>query len=169
MIRNVHQRRLAAGPYKVWGLLATMSSPDDRLWPHGWPPVRLDGPLAVGARGGHGPVHYDVVAMNETSGLVLRFREPTGLVGHHSFHVVPDGEAGAVLRHELVARPQARMWLLWPLVMRWLHDAVVEELLDRAELGTGTVPAQPYQRSRWVRTLRASHRPQRRAVPDPSA
>jgi len=118
-------------------------------------------------------VHYDVAAMDQTSGLVLRFREPTGLIGHHAFHVVSDGSAGTVLRHELVAHPHGRMRMrmrvLWPLVMRWLHDAVVEELLDRAELGTGTVPAQPYRRSRWVRTLRASHSPQLRAVPAPSA
>jgi len=168
MIRNIHQRRLAASPDQVWELLTTLSSPDDRLWPDGWPPVRLDGPLAVGARGGHGPVHYDVTAMDKDVGLVLTFREPTGLVGHHAFQVIPDGSDGTLLRHELVGRPQGRMRVLWPLAMRWLHDTVVEELLDRAERGTGTVPAQPYQRSWWVRTLRAVPSP-RRALPVPSA
>jgi hypothetical protein len=58
-----------------------------------------------------------------------------------------------VLRHEVIADPQGSMRLKWPLIIRWVHDAVVEEVLDRAEVAIGHAPAQPYQRSRWVRSL----------------
>ncbi len=155
-IRNVHERRISADPEVVWDLLMAMSGPDGRLWPPGIPTMRFDGPLAVGAHGRHGPIHYTVTFLDPTSGnLVFGFREPTGLVGRHSFHVRPDENAGAVLRHEVVANPEGWMRLKWPLVIRWVHDAVVEEVLDRAEVATGTVLVQPYQRSLWVRALLA--------------
>ena len=153
-IRNVHERRIAADPDLVWDLLMTMSGPNDRLWPPGMPTMRFDGPLAVGSHGRHGPIHYQVTSLDPTAGdVVFGFREPTGLVGHHSFHVRPHGNAGAVLRHEVVADPEGWMRLKWPLIVRWVHDAVVEEILDRAEVATGTLPAQPHQRSPWVRCL----------------
>lgn len=44
MISNVHERRLSACPEQVWDLVGTLSSDEDRLWPRGWPAVRLDGP-----------------------------------------------------------------------------------------------------------------------------
>jgi hypothetical protein len=145
----------------------TMSSPDDRLWPSGVPGLRFDGPLAVGASGGHGPIRYQLTSLDEKTGMVFRFQEPTGLVGHHSFHVLPDGRAGTVLRHELVAEPEGWMRARWPLAVRWVHHTVLEELLDRAELGTGNAPAQPHQRSLWVRSLLSVGAPRLRAVPVP--
>jgi len=153
-IRNVHERRIAAHPEVVWDLLMAMPSPNGRLWPPGMPTMRFDRPLAVGAYGRHGPIHYTVTSLDPTAGnVVFEFREPTGLVGHHSFHVRPDGEDGAVLRHEVIANPKGWMRLKWPLIVRWVHDAVVEEVLDRAEVATGNMPTQPYQRSLWVRGL----------------
>jgi len=155
-IRNVHERRIAADPEVVWDLVMAMPGPNGRLWPTGIPAMRFDGPLALGAHGRHGPIHYTVTFLDATAGnLVLAFREPTGLVGRHSFHVRSDGRAGALLRHEVVANPEAWMRLKWPLAIRWVHDAVVEELMDRAEVATGTGPTWPYRRSLWVKTLLA--------------
>ena len=153
-IRNVHQRRIAAEPEVVWDLLMAMPGPNGQLWPPGVPTMRFDGPLALGAYGRHGPIHYQVTFLDPTArNLVFEFREPTGLVGRHSFHVRTDGKEGAVLRHEVVANPEGWMRLKWPLIIRWVHDAVVEEILDRAEVATGTVPVRPYQRSLWVRAM----------------
>lgn len=169
-IRNVHERRIAADPEVVWDLLMAMAGPNGRLWPPGMPTMRFDGPLAQGAHGRHGPIHYEVRLLDPTSGnLVFAFHEPTGLVGRHSFHVRPDENAGAVLRHEVVANPKGWMRLKWPLIIRWVHDAVIEEVLDRAEMATGTVPAQPYQRSRWVRALLAAGAKTSRAYTAPRA
>jgi len=169
-IRNVHERRIAADPEVVWDLLMVMPGPDGRLWPPGIPPMRFDRPLAVGAYGRHGPIHYKVTSLDPSAGnLVFEFREPTGLVGHHSFHVRPDENASAVLRHEVIANPEGWMRLEWPLIIRWVHDAVVEEILDRAEVATGTVPDQPYQRSLWVRGLLALGAKRPRAVRRDSA
>jgi hypothetical protein len=155
-IRNVHERRIAANPDVVWDVLMAMPGPNGRLWPPGIPSMRFDGPLAVGADGRHGPIHYQVTVLDPAAGnVVFAFREPTGLVGRHSFYVRPDKNAGAMLRHEVVANPEGWMRLKWPLIIRWVHDAVVEEVLDRTEVATGTVPVQPYKRSLWVRSLLA--------------
>lgn len=163
-INNVHERRIAAEPERVWDLLMEMSGRDDQLWPPGAPALRFDGPVAEGALGGHGPMRYKVTSVDPTAGnLVFRFREPTGLVGHHSFHVRADGETGTLLRHEVVATPHGWMRMRWPLIIGGIHDAVLEEVLDRAEVATGNVPSRPHQRSRWVRVLLALGAPRPRA------
>jgi hypothetical protein len=61
------------------------------------------------------------------------------------------------------------MVLGWPLAVRWLHDALIEDLLDNAELAaTGTV-RRPARWSPWVRMLRAHLGPTPRGGPVPPA
>ena len=164
-IRNVHERRLTAGPEMLWDLLMKMPGPRGQLWPPGIPAMRFDGPLTVGAHGQHGPIHYTVTYLDPTTGsLAFEFREPTGPVARHSPHVRLEENAGAVLRHEVIVIPEGWRRLKWPLIIRWVHDAVVEEVLDSAEVATGTVPAQPYERSLWVRALLAVGAKKSRAV-----
>ena len=43
----------------------------------------------------------------------------------------------------------------WPLFFRPLHDALIEESLDRAEAELGGPPVPSARRSLWVRMLRA--------------
>ena len=59
------------------------------------------------------------------------------------------------------------MRLLWPLGVRWIHDAVLEDLLDRAEAAVGAGPARPARWSPWVRLLRRLDGPRARPVPVP--
>lgn len=50
-------------------------------------------------------------------------------------------------------------------MIRWIHDAVIEDLLDRADTAVGHAPAQPAAWSPWVRLLRRLNgMPARRAV-----
>ena len=63
MVRNVHERVVAAPADRVWELVEGLGGSDDRLWPPpAWPPMRLDGPLVVGARGGRAMISYAVTA-----------------------------------------------------------------------------------------------------------
>jgi hypothetical protein len=68
--------------------------------------MRLDRPLAVGARGGHATVRYHVVEYVPGRRVVFEFLQEglsRGLLGQQSFEVVPvDG--GSVLRHAIDAR-----------------------------------------------------------------
>ena len=60
-MRNVHERTIAAPVARVGALLDTLSSADDKFWPHeNWPGVKFNLPLQVGATGGHGTGPYTV-------------------------------------------------------------------------------------------------------------
>lgn len=165
-VRNVHERNLPVPPETAGALIDGLSGENDRLWPtvrHGrtttfppdWPALRMDGPLAVGARGGHGPVRYTVEGYEPGRLVRFRFRAPRGFDGFHEFTVHPAPRGGSVLRHLLAIRPRGIARLTWPLVFRPLHDALLEDGLDRAEHEvTGAVRA-PARWSPYVRLLRS--------------
>jgi hypothetical protein len=103
-ILNVHERRLAAAPDAVGGLLGTLASRDDRLWPGvpagRWPPMRLDGPLAAGSRGGHSKIRYHVASYVPGQSLRFEFDDEgmtRGLRGEHRFDAPSCGSPGAWL------------------------------------------------------------------------
>lgn len=170
-MRNVHTRTIDA-PAKVLGaLLDRLAGPDDPLWPSpAWPPVRFDRPLAVGADGGHarGRIRYAVTGYEPGRRVRFTFGS-SGLVrGHHEFTIEPQGATRCVLRHVLDVEPKGpRAALALSLVVRWLHDAVLEDLLDNAErAATGTL-ARPARWSPWVRVLRRTLAERATEVPIP--
>ncbi len=172
MIHNVHERHLAAPAEQVGALLSSLGSPDDRLWPADrWPPLELDGPVRPGARGGHAAIRYTVTEHLPGRRVAFTFDEPTGLVGSHRFEVDEHPDGGSVLRHVLDAQPHGSMRLLAPLAVRWLHDALLEDALDRAERSLGVGPGRPARWSPYVRLLRRlavrSRRSPARGVPVP--
>jgi len=153
---NVHQRLLYASCDEVGELIATLGSGDDRLWPTGrWPRMRLDGPLAVGARGGHGPIRYRVEGWEPGKAMRFRFEGMPGVAGAHSLEVLQATRHHCVLEHRLEAHLGGLAWLCWSAVFRPLHDACVEDALSRAQAALGTptaaVPWSPYVRGlMWV-------------------
>lgn len=155
MIRNEHERILPGDLDTVGALIDGLGAEDDRLWPSDvWPRVHFERPLAPGARGHHGPVHYVVDSYEPGRRVVLSFTRPVGLEGHHRFEVDPIGPERTRLRHVLEARPYGRARLTWPLFFRPLHDALLEDALDRAERATAGSVARPARWSSWVRILR---------------
>jgi hypothetical protein len=143
MIRNVHQRTLTATKETVGSLLDGLASEHDQLWPGDrWPAIRFDRPLAVGAKGGHGMVRYDVESYERGRSIVLRFDPSIGLVGMHRLDVIDDPAQPdrATLRHAIEGTATGSMRVVWPLAVRWLHDVVLEDLLDNAEAAVAQRP-----------------------------
>ncbi|MEH1098374.1 hypothetical protein [Micromonospora sp. CPCC 205561] len=66
----------------------------------------------------------------------------------------PADDGGAVLRHTLIMATGWPAWLTWPLFFRPLHDALIEDSLDRAAASLGVPVATPFRWSRRVRMLR---------------
>ena len=95
--------------------------------------MRLDGPLGVGAAGGHGPVRYFVTAYEPSRRIEFQFTGPSGFHGHHSFTATSLTHHSTLLRHELSLSPSGSAKLTWPLIFRPMHDALIEESLDCAE------------------------------------
>lgn len=150
-----HERLLEAPPERIGELLDRLGSADDVLWPsEHWAALRLDKPLGLGARGGHGPFRYHVV--EQEPGSVVRFRltAPPEFVGQHEFLVERAGPDQARLRHVLVMQPVGGGALKWPLLYAPLHAALIEELMDRAEAAVTGAPAPAPRWSPRVRFLR---------------
>ena len=131
MIANVHERALPQGA-EPGALLDRLATPSDPLWPVAtWPPIWFDRPLGVGARGGHGPVHYDIDGYLPGRWVRFRFTAPRGFDGYHEYRVL-DGTDGPILRHTLVMQATGPARVTWPLVFGPLHDALLEDSLARA-------------------------------------
>lgn len=146
MVVNVHEREYHVPSTEVAALVATLSSKDDRLWPHEhWPRMRLDPGLTPGASGGHGPIRYQVESVDPARRVVFRFTGPPGFHGWHAFDVIKLKENATLLRHELRIRPRGWARLTWPLFFRPLHDALIEEALDKAARELGTPPKAPHR------------------------
>lgn len=158
-ICNVHQRSLEADQGTVGRLLDTLAGPEDRLWPTGrWPAIRFDRGLVEGAVGGHGPIPYRVAAYRPGRHLEFEFLKHPGLTaglsGRHWFEVVAEAAGRTLLRHVVAGEARRSALWRWPLVLRPLHDALMEDLLDRAQQQLGGEPPQPARWSLWVRGLR---------------
>jgi hypothetical protein len=152
MIRNIHQRQCAASAEAAGALLDSLAGPHDRLWPgDAWPPMQLDRGLAVGSRGGHGPIRYSVESYQPGRSVVFRFLPGVGIDGVHRFEVLNDGESKATLRHEIDGIAVGSMRIMWPLLVRPLHDALVEDALDNATAALGNGPAPVRRHSVAVR------------------
>jgi hypothetical protein len=82
---------------------------------------------------------------------LYRITGPDGFTGWHGWDVTTNG--ATILRH--VVEADCRGWsrLAWPLVIRPIHDALHEDVLDRAEEAIGGT-RQAHEWSRWVRVLR---------------
>lgn len=161
MVSNVHRRTIAVPAAVVGALLGTLSGEDERVWPGDWPRMRFDRPLGVGAVGGHGPVR-DVVDQYEPGRSVrFRFTGPRGFRGHHGYRVEPQTATSSVLDHTLTMRVTGFARLSWPLFFRHLHDALIEESLDKVERQFAAETITPHQRSAVARTVVARIRDSR--------
>ncbi len=168
MVRNVHERIVPAPIERVGPLLDGIGGPRDALWPSpAWWPMVLAGPLAVGTEGGHGPIRYRVTGYVPGRRVEFTFAPEMGLHGTHTFTADPAGPDRTLLRHVIAGRLTGVARLTWPLVIRWAHDAVLEELLDDAERAVGVEPERPARRSAWVRLLRALSTARVRTVAPP--
>ena len=162
-VRNVHERHINAPVSRVGELLDGLASEHDCLWPADrWPAMRFDCGLAKNALGGHGPIRYSVASYQAGRAVRFRFTKPVGFDGHHGFDVEESGPDGARLRHVVEMDVKGRAALRWHLVIRSLHDALIEDSLDRAQRWNGERP-EPREWSLWVRFLRWLLRNRRRS------
>jgi hypothetical protein len=154
-VRNVHERNFTQPLATVGALIDSLASRDDRLWPCGkWPPMRFDRPLAVGAAGGHGPVRYSVEEYHPGQSIVFRFSAPRGFDGTHRFEV-EERRGQTVLRHLIEMRATGPALLSWPLAVRSLHNAAIEDCFDQATISLGIQLERPARWPIYVRLLRA--------------
>lgn len=156
-VLSVHRVYLPCTPLTAGAWLDALGSEHDKIWPsQGWPPMRVAGPLAVGAVGSHGPVTYHVVDYVPGLRLCFRFLRPVGFRGSHTFEIRPEGD-GCIFEHRVEISTSGWAILGWPLVFGPLHDALARDAGARAQVAAGLVPTgSPW--SAYVRLLRAAAR-----------
>lgn len=156
-VYNVHERRLKASPDVVGALIDNLSGPNEKLWPKGpWPAMEMDSGLRPGARGGHGPVRYRVVEYVPQRRAAFEFENTgltAGLDGWHFFEVAPRRK-GAVLRHVIDADCGFKDWLRWLVMVRPMHNALLEDALDLAQEEVEGHVAKPAKWGVSVRCIR---------------
>jgi len=163
MASNVHERTINAPVAAVGHLMDRLGGAEDRLWPAPeWAPMVLDRPLQVGADGGHGSIRYRVIEYEPGRRVRFEFRPGSGFDGWHEFSVQPVGPDRCRVRHVVIAQPRGVLRILFPLCVRALHDAVLEDLLDRAELAATGRVERPARWSGWVRLWRVTEDSERR-------
>jgi len=129
---NLHERRLLTSPEDAWRLIANLGGKHELLWPASrWPAMRFDRPLGLGATGGHGPIGYYVEQYSPPELIRFRFTQPKGFEGYHEFRVLPE-LGGVRFRHTVRARSRGLATWYWLLALRPLHDALLEDAMDRA-------------------------------------
>ena len=154
-MRNVQSRDIEASAGAVGALIDGLGGTGS-IWPERtWPPLRLSDGLNSGSTGGHGPIRYAVRRYQPGHLVEFEFDPRIGLTGWHRFTLEqgPDGRVRLV--HTLQARTTGVQVLLWPLATRWLHEALLHDLLDNAERALTGEVATPSRWSWWVRRLRA--------------
>ena len=153
---NIHERELGANHEQVGALIDSLASEDDRLWPgHSWPRMKFDRPLSIGATGGHGPIRYFVEGYKPGKFIKFRFTNPKGFNGFHKCEVVRNTQQTVLLRHTIEMTLHGFAFLTWPLIIRPLHDALLEDALATAQASLGMIPQMqawsPLVKSiRWV-------------------
>jgi hypothetical protein len=110
-----------------------------RIWPTDrWPELRADG---------FGFLRHELDEHRPGERITYRITGPRGLSGVHGWTLRSEN-GNAVLRHFADVECRGLMRLAWPLVVAPIHDAVHEDVLDRAE----GAPPRPW--SRRVRLIR---------------
>jgi hypothetical protein len=133
-ITNTHQRIIHQPTSAVAELFNTLTSKNDlMLTTDKWPAMKLDNGLMVGSKGGHGPIRYTVEAYSPGEFIQFRFSKPRGFHGFHRFDIVAIDKQTTEIRHVIDMNTSGLALLTWPLVIRWLHNALIEDAFDKTE------------------------------------
>jgi hypothetical protein len=90
-----------------------------------------------------------------TPGKTIRFRftAPRGFSGYHCLEITDSPQRPVILKHTIEMKISGWANITWPLFIRPLHDALLEDAFTRAQIALGLAP-KPQRWSYWVRLLR---------------
>jgi len=116
--------------------------------------MKMDNGLDEGSRGGHGPIGYFVESHIPGQQIVFRFTKPNGFNGVHKFDIVEIESTKTELVHTIEMNVKGVALFQWFLVIKWLHNALIEDGLDKLH-NTLTGDTKVAKWNIWVRILRA--------------
>ncbi|MBY0433115.1 MAG: hypothetical protein K2U26_03300 [Cyclobacteriaceae bacterium] len=152
---NVHSRIVQQPKAELAALFKTLASRDDKmLATDKWPAMKLDAGLSVGSKGGHGPIRYFVTDYRPGEFIRFQFTKPNGFDGGHEFEIIERGPRETEIKHTITMNISGVALVTWPLAIRWLHDALIEDAFDKVE-NHFTQVKKASAWNMWVKILRA--------------
>ena len=157
---NIHKRTINQPKEKLSQLFKTLATSEDLIWPYeNWPAIRFKNGLRVGSKGGHGRVRYTIIEFKEGDSIKFQFSKPEGFNGIHEFTVKAITDQSTEIRHVINAKLTFKATILWVFVIRWLHDALLEDAFDKVEnYFTPNKKVTTY--NFWVKLLREAYKRQ---------
>ncbi len=133
-VLNIHKRIIRQPKSDLVELLNTLSSPEDRVWPYEkWPRMKMNNGLEVGSKGGHGPIRYFIKEHVPGELIQFEFTSPKGFRGIHQLELKSLNNLETQIIHTIDMQTQGKDTLLWILIIRCLHDALIEDAFDKVE------------------------------------
>jgi hypothetical protein len=134
-INNVHSRIILGSYDAAKYLIDSLPEDNSPFWPtHLWPRGQWDCPLRIGAQGSHGGTRY--IAEEYQPGILVKFRftYPSSYQGFHMFIIEFHSPNSICFKHITKLSLKGMDAIVWRLAIRWVHDALIEDALDCAEL-----------------------------------
>lgn len=159
-IINIHKRLIQEPANKVGLLLDTLATKDDQmLATDKWPAMRLDKGLSIGSKGGHGSIKYFVKSYQPRESICFQFTL-IGFNGYHKFQIIEIDKDKTELMHIIDMHTTGMATLKWVFIIRWLHDAFIEDAFDKIE-NSFTHKTKKTKWSIWVIFLRKLLKPKK--------
>lgn len=153
-INNIHKRTINKSIDNISPLLSDITALNRLFWPHEkWPRIRFKNGLSTGNSGGHGPIRYDIEKYQPGQYIHFRFTKPKGIVGHHKLELNKIDDLNTEIKHSVVAQSYGMGTYKWLFIIRWLHDALLEDAMDKIE-NQVTSKTKHTSWNLWVRILR---------------
>ncbi|MGB1308783.1 MAG: hypothetical protein ACPG6B_07725 [Oceanihabitans sp.] len=132
---NIHKRKLQEPIKKVSILFNTLATNHDAIWPvENWPAIRFKKGLQIGNQGGHGIIRYTIEALEAGKSITFKFTNPKGFIGTHRLYLEEISENETEIIHKInMHTATLKASFLWIFVIKWLHNALIEEAFDKVE------------------------------------
>ena len=153
-IKNTHSRTIHQPIEMVTALLPSLATKEDKIWPlEKWPKMYFKEGKTEGAIGGHGPIAYQITKYIPNNLIEFSFLKPKGFKGKHFFEINAINDKKTEVKHTILMEAQGIAILSWVVIIRWLHDALLEDAFDKIE--SHFLPnSEKNTWSIWVRILR---------------
>lgn len=155
---NNHKRIIQQPIEKVSQLFKSLATTEDQIWPNkNWPAIRFKNGLVLGHKGGHGTIRYTIIAFEAGNHVQFQFTKPDGFNGTHELKIKAISEVTSEISHNITMNTTFKASLLWVLVIRGLHDALIEEAFDNVENYFSEEKKTPHY-NLWVTLLRGYYK-----------
>ncbi len=155
LIVNIHERLLPCHINSAAFLIDNFAKKNSSLWPSNlWPRESFDSPLQVGAKGAHGGTQYVVDSYKPGRHVKFKFIKPKGYLGFHQFELIESGESNTLIRHRVEFKAKLIGYLLWNHLIKWVHNALIEDAFDCAEIAIQSPPKVPHKWPKRVHFFR---------------